>query len=132
MLPSGAGRGVLVISLLGGCAPVKTPPDSGAMPVSGPVPAADAGPATAPAPVADAGAAPVRVPAADAGLVAVPVPDADAGGAPVVVPGAGGGAGARPEARFVPRPAGACPDFAEGKITVHPAGVARDVQIWIS
>jgi predicted esterase len=55
--------------------------------------------------------------------------------------GCGGGTSAQldaaaaapmPEARFIPRPAGPCPDFVEGTVPFMPAGGARNVQIWIS
>jgi predicted esterase len=37
-----------------------------------------------------------------------------------------------PEARFVPKPTGVCPELTEGIVTFKPAGKTRDVQIWIS
>jgi hypothetical protein len=53
--------------------------------------------------------------------------------------GAGGDAGgvsspqARvPEPRFLPEPTGPCPTLAAGTLTFRPAGLARDVQIWMS
>lgn len=52
----------------------------------------------------------------------------------------GGGAGSggaptahtTPDPAFIPKPAGACPDLAQGTITVSPAGLTRDVRIWMS
>jgi predicted esterase len=50
----------------------------------------------------------------------------------------GGGTGGDPTAHtspdpmFVPEPTGACPELAQGTITVSPDGKARDVRIWMS
>lgn len=53
--------------------------------------------------------------------------------------GTGGSAGSTgpvahttPDPMFIPAPTGACPDFAEGTVTVSPGGSARDVRIWMS
>lgn len=50
----------------------------------------------------------------------------------------GGGAGGfgpaptTPEAKFLPKPTGACPAFQTGKVTFSPTGIkARPVQIWV-
>ena len=47
--------------------------------------------------------------------------------------GSGGMAPATtPDAAFVPKPTGACPELVEGTISVAPDGKARDVKLWIS
>ena len=38
-----------------------------------------------------------------------------------------------PNAAYLPKPTGVCPEFTEGTLTFRPAGIAaRNVQIWIS
>lgn len=46
--------------------------------------------------------------------------------------GAGGSVAAEPDAAFVPKATGPCPELTAGTITVAPDGKPRDVQIWIS
>jgi len=55
-----------------------------------------------------------------------------AGGDAAASADAAGGGGHAPDPRFLPRASGPCPTFADGTITVHPAGGARDVRIWMS
>jgi len=71
----------------------------------------------------------------DAAMAAAPADGAVAhqDGVTVVAPADGAPVAlSSPDPRFLPRPTGPCPDFAEGMITVHPHGVARDVQLWMS
>jgi predicted esterase len=68
----------------------------------------------------------------------------DTGGASGGGAGSGGGGGAggsggdgtpaktMPDAKFLPASTGACPELAEGTITVSPDGKARDVRVWMS
>ena len=50
--------------------------------------------------------------------------------------GGGGSGGApgklTPDAQFLPKAAGACPEFAPGKVTFSPAAGGRDVQLWMT
>ena len=48
--------------------------------------------------------------------------------------GGGGGAVAHttPDAKFIPTAVGACPEFADGMVTVSPDAGPRDVRVWIS
>lgn len=45
--------------------------------------------------------------------------------------GSGGAVETTPSAAFVPKATGPCPDFAQGKATFSPDGVARDVLLWL-
>ncbi len=57
----------------------------------------------------------------------------DAGGGGIGGTGSGGTAPATtPDAAFVPKPSGACPELVQGTISVAPDGKARDVKLWIS
>lgn len=48
--------------------------------------------------------------------------------------GSGGGTPAKttPDAQFIPKPAGACPEFAAGDVTFSPAAGERDVRLWMT
>ncbi len=58
-------------------------------------------------------------------------PASDGGVAEGGVVAAPVGAANEPEAQFIPKVTGSCPEFAKGKATFDPGGKPRDVQMWI-
>ncbi len=47
--------------------------------------------------------------------------------------GTGGSAGpTEPNAKFIPKPTGTCPEFVQGKTQVSPNGKSRDIQLYVS